>query len=168
MGRRKKSLSLNIYSLISLLLTIVTISFFAFDFLRSGSGLSVLNGFQFVAYPFQRLFDCEIDHALLLVLQSQNKTATQGLLLGIFTDFSLLFAALYLILTFLRVAGLIRAKRNTLPLMIMIASIFLLGALVCAVTIVSELKAGEIVPTTQIYWPFLTSLLASIFSLLRR
>lgn len=173
MGKRKKTLSLNIFSLISLLLAVVMIVFFCFPFLlgipenQSMLTQQAISGFDFLIYPFQKLFGGSSGNTLLISIELQNQANTLELLTGIFTDFSMLFAALYLILSILRVAGLINAKRNTLPLMILISMIFLVAAMFCLLSLIFELKSIYSL-TTQIYLPLIPSVLSAVFSLVRR
>lgn len=173
MGKRKKTLSLNIFSLISLLLAVVMIVFFCFPFLlgipenQSMLTQQAIRGFDFLIYPFQKLFGGSSGNTLLISIELQNQANTLELLTGIFTDFSMLFAALYLILSILRVAGLIKAKRNTLPLMILISMIFLVAAMFCLLSLIFELKSIYSL-TTQIYLPLIPSVLSAVFSLVRR
>ena len=173
MGKRKKTLSLNIFSLISLLLAVVMIVFFCFPFLlgipenQSMLTQQAISGFDFLNYPFQKLFGGSSGNTLLISIELQNQANTLELLTGIFTDFSMLFAALYLILSILRVAGLINAKRNTLPLMILISMIFLVAAMFCLLSLIFELKSIYSL-TTQIYLPLIPSVLSAVFSLVRR
>ena len=94
MGKRKKTLSLNIFSLISLLLAVVMIVFFCFPFLlgipenQSMLTQQAISGFDFLIYPFQKLFGGSSGNTLLISIELQNQANTLELLTGIFTGFS--------------------------------------------------------------------------------
>lgn len=170
MSKKKKTLSLNIFSLISLLLAVVAIVLFCLPFLSvvsAGPTRQTISGFDFLIYPFQKLLKIDSGNALLNKIESYPQTDTLELPAGIFADFSMLFSILYLLLSVLRIAGLINVKRNTLPVMILIGAIFLLATTGCILSAISQLQEFYSF-STLIYLPLISTTLSVIFSLLRR